>query len=143
MMLPKQMFQAQSLNNMANYFGFKQLLPSSLSLFTSAGTLICCALPALFVSLGMGATLAGLTSSFPAIIWLSRYKLWVFTFAAIMITTSGIMMWRARNMPCPIDPKQAKACKMLRRVSVVIWFISLISYIAGFFFAFIAPRILF
>ena len=121
----------------------KHVLTSSFSLFTSAGTLVCCALPALFVTLGMGATLAGLTSSFPAIIWLSRYKLWVFAFAAIMLTFAGIMQWRARNMPCPADLKKAKACSRLRKISLSIWIFSLLAYLTGFFFAFIAPRILF
>lgn len=128
---------------MQSNFSFKHLLPSSLSLFTSAGTLVCCALPALFVSLGMGATLAGLTSTFPAIIWLSRYKLWVFGIAAVIITIAGIIMWRARNMPCPSDPKQAKACNFLRKLSWWIWGVSLASYGVGVFFAFIAPKLLF
>lgn len=128
---------------MADNFAFKQLLPSGLSLFTSAGTLVCCALPALFVSLGMGATLAGLTSSFPAIIWLSRYKIWVFGTAAVMITAAGLMMWRARNMPCPIDPKQARVCSILRIASWWIWGISVIAFLAGAFFAFVAPIIFF
>ena len=126
-----------------NNFSIKHLVPSSVSLFTSAGTLICCALPALFVSLGMGATLAGLTSAFPAIVWLSRYKLWVFGIAALMIAIAGIMMWNARNMPCPTDPKQAKACAALRKISWWIWRVSVAFYIIGFFFAFIAPLIFF
>jgi len=128
---------------MSDNFSFKQLLPSGLSLFTSAGTLICCALPALFVSLGMGATLAGLTSSFPAIIWLSRYKIWVFSAATIMITIAGLSMWRARNMPCPVDPKQARACAIMRKTSWWIWSFSVITFLAGAFFAFIAPIIFF
>jgi len=33
-------------------------LPAFLSLFTSTGTLVCCALPALLVSLGAGAVMA-------------------------------------------------------------------------------------
>jgi hypothetical protein len=121
----------------------KHVLTSTLSLFTSASTLVCCALPALFVTLGMGATLAGLTSSFPALVWLSRYKLWVFAFSAIMLTIAGIMQWRSRNMPCPVDAEKAKACSRLRKISLAIWSFSLVAYLTGFFFAFIAPRILF
>ena len=34
-----------------------------LALLTTTGTLVCCALPIIFVSLGMGATVAALTSS--------------------------------------------------------------------------------
>jgi hypothetical protein len=128
---------------MSESFGFKYLLPSGLSLFTSAGTLVCCALPALFVSLGMGATLAGLTSNFPAIVWLSQYKIWVFGIAALMIILAGVMMFRARNMPCPSDPKQAKTCTLLRKASWWIWGVSVVAYIIGSFFAFIAPSVFF
>ena len=49
-----------------------------LGLFTSLGTLLCCALPALLVTLSMGATLVGLVSYIPFLITLSEHKLWVF-----------------------------------------------------------------
>ena len=42
-------------------------LPAFLSLFTSTGTLICCALPALLVSIGAGAVMAGLIEAVPQI----------------------------------------------------------------------------
>jgi len=38
----------------------KPFLSAVISLFTASGTLICCALPALFVTIGAGAALAGL-----------------------------------------------------------------------------------
>ena len=38
-----------------------------LSLFTSVGTLFCCAIPALFVLLGAGASFASLTNKFSSI----------------------------------------------------------------------------
>ena len=40
-------------------------LTSVLSLLTSGGTLVCCALPALLVALGAGATLASLVAAVP------------------------------------------------------------------------------
>lgn len=123
-------------------FNIKHTLAPTLSLFTSAGTLICCALPALFVSLGMGAALAGLVGTFPALVWLSKYKLWVFGIAAIMLAIAGIMMWKARNLPCPADPKQAKACTRLRTISWWIYGFSVTAFSIGFFFAFIAPYVL-
>ena len=39
---------------------YRHRLTSYLSLFTATGTLLCCALPSLLVTLGLGATLAGL-----------------------------------------------------------------------------------
>lgn len=120
----------------------KHTLAPTLSLFASAGTLICCALPALLVSLGMGATLAGLVGTFPALIWLSKYKLWVFGTAALLLAAAGVMMWNARNLPCPADPKQAKACARLRVISWWIYGFSVLAFATGFFFAFIAPYVL-
>lgn len=127
---------------MSEGFGFKNTIAPALSLFLSAGTLICCALPALFVSLGMGAVLAGLVSNFPQLIWLSEYKAAVFSVAGIMLTIAGLMQWRARNLPCPIDPVQAKACTKLRRISWGIYGFSVFVYLTGAFFAFIAPRLI-
>lgn len=39
-----------------------------LSIATSSSTLICCALPALLVAIGAGATLAGLVTAVPQLI---------------------------------------------------------------------------
>ncbi len=120
----------------------REFLLPALSLFTSGGTLICCALPALFVTIGAGAALAGLTSAFPALIWISQYKLWVFAAAAIILTLAGYWQWKARYLPCPTDPKLARACIRLRRISLYIYCISIFIFMLGAFFAFIAPTLL-
>ena len=116
---------------------------STLSLFTSAGTLVCCALPALFVTLGAGAALAGLVSTAPWLIALSKYKAWTFGLSGAMILFAGFMRWKARNAPCPIDAEQAAACSRLRKISGIIYWISVAIWAVGFFFAFIAVRIFF
>lgn len=71
---------------------------TTLSLFTSVGTLVCCALPALFVALGAGATLAGLVADFPQLVWLSAHKGWVFGASGILLVIAGVMIWHARSM---------------------------------------------
>ena len=115
----------------------KNLIVPSLSLFTSFGTLICCALPSLFVAIGAGAVLAGLISNFPLLIVLSKYKTILFTISGILIVFSGVLLWYNRNAPCPADPIKAKACNRLRKGSLLIYFFSLLIYSIGFFFAFI------
>lgn len=125
-----------------NHFSIKDALAPTLSLFASAGTLVCCALPALFVSIGAGAALAGLVSDYPQLIWLSEYKLYVFAFAAVMLVLAGIMQYRAKDMPCPVDPVKAKACTRLRKISLGIYIFSVIAFLTGAFFAFVAPYIL-
>ena len=48
------------------------------ALFTSTGTLVCCALPILLVSIaGLGSVVASLTNNFPLLITLSQHKGWV------------------------------------------------------------------
>lgn len=118
------------------------LLPAILSLFTSSATLICCALPALLVSLGMGAVMAGLIETIPQITWLGKHKVAVFSVAAVVLAGAGWMQWRARNAPCPADPAKARACTFLRRTSWVLWWIAVVAYVVGFFFAFLAADLL-
>jgi len=113
-----------------------------ISLFSSFGTLICCALPALLVSLGAGAVLAGVITNFPQLIFLSKYKIYVFSIAGVLITLSGYILRINRNAPCPIDPIEANMCAKLRVISKYIYVLSLIIFFIGLFFAFIAPKIL-
>ncbi|HUR89129.1 MAG TPA: hypothetical protein VMZ74_08585 [Ramlibacter sp.] len=114
---------------------------SWLSIFTSAGTLVCCALPAAMVAIGAGAALASLAGTFPQLIWLSEHKVAVFALAALMLAGAGIFQWRARAAPCPADPALALACERMRRSSLRIYLVSVAIFIIGFFFAFVAPAL--
>ena len=122
---------------------YKQTLLPMLSLFTSIGTLLCCALPALLVTLGMGAALAGFISVAPWITAISKYKVAIFFVAGILLALSSYFLWVNRNAPCPVDEKQAKACMFLRKFSLYIIIVSIIIYIVGFFFAFLAAELFF
>ena len=112
-----------------------------LSLLTSGGTLVCCALPALLVALGAGATLASLVAAVPQLVWLSEHKTGVFVFASVMLAISGYMQWRARSLPCPADPVLAATCTQTRQAAATVYFLSLGIYAVGGFFAFILPLI--
>ena len=120
----------------------RQLFSPSLSLFTSFSTLICCALPAFLISIGMGASLASFVSAFPLIIFISKYKIQTFISAAVLLIFSVYLFWQGRNAPCPSDPIQAKICSKLRFINLIMLFISLIAYLVGFFFAFIIVNFL-
>lgn len=113
------------------------------ALFGSTATLICCALPALFVALGMGAVVAGLVSAVPQVTWLSENKPFVFGGSGALIALATFLQWRARNAPCPTDPVAARACQRLRAASVVILFIAAVSWCIGAFFAFLAAPLFF
>ena len=108
---------------------------SWLLLFTTSGTLICCAIPITLVTLGLGASVATLASSAPWLITLSHYKGWMFASSAVLI---GIAYWAVHRpgRTCPSDPVLAAACNRAdvwnRRfimASGVMW---LIGFIAAF-----------
>jgi len=118
------------------------MLPAFLTLFTSTGTLICCALPALLMSIGAGAVMAGLIEAVPQITWIGKHKTAVFAVAGILLVISGAWQWHARSLPCPVDKAQAAACARARQVSWIVWGLSVALYATGFFFAFLAASIL-
>ena len=122
-------------------FKNKEILSPILTLFTSFGTLICCALPALFVTLGMGAVLASLITIFPWITIFSEFKIYFFTGSGLMIILSGYLLFRSKNAPCPVDPQIASTCSKTRNISLIILLISFGIYLVGFFFAFVAQYI--
>ncbi len=119
----------------------KQGFVNYLTLFSSMGTLICCALPALLVSLGMGAVLAGVVGQVPALVWLSDNKSMVFSFAGLMLIANGILMWKNKDAPCPIDPDLRAACITGRKTSKYIYFASVGVFLIGGFFAYVLPAL--
>jgi hypothetical protein len=115
---------------------------SFLTLLASSSTLFCCAIPALFVLLGAGSTLASLMSAYPFLSGLSAHKTFLFGFSTIMLTLSGIWQYRQRFAPCPTDPVAARACRTTRRTGLVIYSVSVILYVTGVAFAFVIPRLM-
>ncbi len=108
-----------------------------LALFTTSGTLICCALPILFVSLVMGATVASLVSHFPILVVLSEHKLWVFSISALLIFSSFIILYRP-GRTCINDPKLGPLCQKSHLWNQRLLWISLIIWSIGFFIYFLA-----
>jgi hypothetical protein len=112
----------------------------TLSLFASISTLLCCALPALLVALGLGAVVAGVVSNVPGLVWISKHKLYVFIVAGILLVAAGAMRKSGAAKTCSIDPLKAKACGTLKAASVWIYWISVALYCASIFIAYIAPK---
>jgi hypothetical protein len=107
------------------------------SLVASSATLVCCVLPAVFVSLGAGAAVVGLVSAVPQLVWLSQHKVGVFSAAALLLAASGLLILNARRLPCPVDPAAARSCTRLRRISTVLYGVSALSLLVGATFAFV------
>jgi mercuric ion transport protein len=115
----------------------KRTVISWVTLFTSTGTLVCCALPIILVSLGMGASVAAITSAFPLLIYLSLHKTWAFTFSGFMLVVSGWFIYRP-GQSCPTDPDLAHVCELSKQWNKRIVWGSVIIWCIGFFAAFIA-----
>jgi hypothetical protein len=115
---------------------------AALTLVASSGTLVCCVLPAALVSIGAGAALVGLISAVPQLIWLSEHKGMVFGVAGLLLLSSGVLLWRGRRLPCPTDPKVARSCMRLRKVSYWLYGISAFAFALGAMIAFALPMLL-
>jgi hypothetical protein len=115
---------------------------SWLALFAGTSTLVCCALPALLVTLGAGAALATLVSVFPQIVWLSEHKGWVFGLGAAMLALGGAAQWQQRHAPCPLDAALRQACMATRRRSARLYGASVLLFAVGGWFAFVQPMLM-
>jgi len=110
-------------------------------MLSSAGTLMCCVLPAILVALGAGAALAGLVTAIPQLVWLSEHKPLVFGLAFALLIASGGATLYSRTLPCPTEPLAAQSCQRLRRINVALYSVALVSFALGLTFAFILPRL--
>ena len=113
-----------------------------LSLIASSSTLICCALPALFVTLGAGATLASIVDVFPELIIISKYKIYISIFALLFLIIAGILIKNASLQPCPTDPNLKDICIKTRKRSKIIYIISVFIFAFASIFTYIIPTLL-
>ena len=81
------------------------VLPS-LALFGSTSTLLCCALPAVLISLGAGAVMAGLTTAIPGLMWLSAQKNVLFIAAGALLAVSSVSRLASTNRSLPDRPRE-------------------------------------
>jgi len=118
---------------------------SYLSLFTSVGTLLCCALPSLLVLLGLGASVASMLSLMPWLVTLSRHKLWVFCISGALLVVSFLHTYliapklQAQGEACAPDDL---ACSRAARVRRVMLWVATIIYLIGFFTAYMLGPLL-
>ena len=121
-------------------------LLSYASLFTSFGTLICCALPSLLVLFGLGATVASFLSAAPWLVTLSRHKSWVFLISGSLIGANFLYTYglaprlRAAGAACPADAPEA--CETASALSRTILWVSAVLYCIGLFSAYLLGPLL-
>jgi fucose permease len=114
------------------------------SLFTSLGTLLCCALPSLLVLFGLGASVASILSFMPWLVALSRHKQWTFAVSGVLIALSFVNMYyvspRIRKKQCSAD--DPSACEEASKLSRILLWVSAVVYAIGVFVAYALGPIL-
>jgi len=124
-----------------------------LSLFASTSTLLCCALPTLLVTIGLGAAVAGAVSAVPWLVPLSRNKEWAFLIAGALIAANWVLIVRQQRraaLACEVPPAPSvaqpaarsqtdeSACETASRFSRTVLWVSTGVYVVGFVVAFVA-----
>lgn len=122
-------------HNLSNFF----------SLFTSFATLICCALPTLLVTLGLGAVAASSISAFPFLITLSKNKHWLFLIAFLFLVINFYLIYEKnrRLKTCKVPQQKSESvCEIASRWNKIILWVSVSIFIISFIFAYLTIPIL-
>ncbi len=115
------------------------------SLFSSVGTLLCCALPSLLVLVGFGATVASVLASAPWLVALSRHKTWIFATSGILIAGNFYYVYQvaprllAQRGACDVDDP---SCARATRTSRALLWVSALLLAVGFAVAYLLPAML-
>ena len=123
-------------------------LLSYVALFSSLGTLLCCALPSLLVLLGLGATLASFLSAVPWLVTLARRREIVFIVSGVLIGSDFVYVYwlsprlKAQGQACSIEDSTT-ACDTATRVSRIALWVAAVIYAVGFFTAYLLAPIFF
>ena len=117
--------------------GKNSLFFSVFALLASSGTLICCALPIILVSIGFGSVVAALNTELPILTSLANYKIWVFLISGGLLLLTAWQLYSTRNL-CPADPKLAISCESVKKLSTKLYIGAACIWTLGFIATFIA-----
>jgi len=108
-------------------------------LFASVPTLLCCALPILLVSLGMGSVAAAIYGKyFPFLRWFGFHENLTFGFTAFILLIAGWTLYRS-GRTCPSEPALAALCNKAHNWNVTFYWGSVVIWCIGFVAAYVLP----
>lgn len=112
-----------------------QRVASFFALFTSAGTLLCCALPSALAFIAGGAAVTSFVSIFPWLVTLSQVKGWLFLGAGLVLLVSGMLVFRPKGtVACRLTG--GRGCEVAGRFSKAMFWAAATVYTTGAFFAY-------
>lgn len=106
------------------------------ALLLASGTLLCCALPILLVTLGMGATVAAWVSAAPWLVTLSHYKGWMLALSGAGLLAAGFLLYRP-GRTCPTDARLARLCAVADRWNRRVLGLASVLWVIGAFAAYL------
>jgi hypothetical protein len=106
------------------------------TLLIASGTLVCCALPIVLVSMGFGAVVASINYNIPVLVFLAENKLWTLSIAALLLVFLAWVIW-SPNQSCPADPKLAAYCQKAKNWNRKIFWASVSIWGIGIFFSYL------
>ena len=106
-----------------------------LILFGSSTTLVCCALPIVLVTLGLGSVSAALFANLPFLTVLAQQKLWLFSGSFVALAGGGWALFH-RARACPLDPQLARECERSHFWNTRLWWLSVVIWVIGFIAAY-------
>lgn len=114
---------------------WRQRAATFLALFTSTGTLLCCALPSALAAVAGGSAVVSLVSAVPWLVPLSQNKGWIFLGAGLMIALSAVLTFRPKGtVACTIAG--GHGCAVAGRFQKSMFWVSAGIYGIGAFFAY-------
>jgi hypothetical protein len=108
-----------------------------LLLFASSTTLVCCALPILLVSIGLGAVSASLFANVPFLVTVAQYKAWMFGASGGLLAFSAWLLFRF-DRACPADPELAELCETAHGWNTRLFWVSVGIWVVGVGTAYLA-----
>ena len=109
-----------------------------LLLFASMPTLICCALPILLVSLGMGSVVAAIYTNSLVLQWFGGNSAITFIASGLILIIAAYFLFRP-GRSCPTDPELAQACANAHKWNRRCFALAVIAWSVGAIAAFVLP----
>lgn len=103
-------------------------------LLTTSTTLVCCVIPIILVSLGMGAAVASLYGNLPFLTFIGMHENATLALTATILLLAGWVLYRP-GRTCPVDPLLAEQCRRADRWNRLLFFASGLMWLVGLFFA--------
>ena len=108
-----------------------------IALFSSSGTLICCALPMIVATIAGGAALSSLVSLFPFLVTLSQYKNTIFIFSGSMIALNGYLSLKPVQEAACDEESGEVGCEVAGEYNRKMFYVSLGIFSVGVFTAYL------